>query len=140
MVAKRKGLLKLGDEGELPVLVHISGKSKHQDFFMGENNMLKELVTQNNLNGIEMRLLTLMMTEMNWENVVERSQKELAEMLNTDRVVINRAIASLKEVDALRGARKIGRVTFYRVSPYLANKSRSKSLKELIDLWESSAA
>jgi hypothetical protein len=106
---------------------------------MGENDVLKELVTENDLNGSEMRLLTLMMTLMNWENVVEYSQRELAEMLKTNPVVINRAIATLKTVDAIRDARKIGKTIFYRVSPYLANKVRSKSLKDLVDAWESAA-
>ncbi len=139
MPIRSKATLKLTAGEEIPVLVHVGQKSSHRGFFMGENDVLKELVTENDLNGSEMRLLTLMMTLMNWENVVEYSQRELAEMLKTNPVVINRAIATLKTVDAIRDARKIGKTIFYRVSPYLANKVRSKSLKDLVDAWESAA-
>lgn len=109
--------------------------SGHRNFFMGFDAGLKELVTENELSGMDMRLLILMLTLMNWDNVVEYTQQALADELKTSPVVISRSIARLKKLDVIKEAKQIGRVRFYRINPYLGSKAAKTPHNKLMQIW-----
>lgn len=141
MIPKGKAKLEAG-YGARPLDVYVIPRrdSRHKNFFMAFNGGLEELVIQNDLSGMEMRLLTLMMTRMDWDNIVQHTQQELADCLGTSPVVVSRAIAKLRSIDVIREAKRIGKVRFYRVSPYLASKSKSGSHQEVMDSWKQQEA
>lgn len=92
-------------------------------------------ILEESLTGQDLRVLMLCISEMEYENILNKSQAELAEKLGIKQQHVAKSIKKLIDGNLLQVIGKIGRQNVYRVSPLFAFKSRAKNLKGLIEAW-----
>ncbi len=123
-----------GSGDEIDVLIVANKKTKRRGFSLVYNESLTE-IAKRKLAGLDLSVLLTMVANMNFDNVCEMSQTQIAEELDTARDVISRSIKRLEGYEYIAMARKIGTVKYYQVSPYVGTKCDSKHQKKLVDEW-----
>lgn len=123
-----------GSKDEIDVLIIANKRTKRRNFNLMYNESLTE-IAKRKLSGLELSVLLTMVAQMNFDNVCEMSQKEIAEELDTARDVISRAVKRLESFEYIALAKKIGVVKYYQVSPYVGTKCDSKHQLRLTDEW-----
>lgn len=88
------------------------------------------------LTGQDLRVMMLCLAEMEYENFLNKPQRELAETLGIKQQDVAKSVKRLTEKDYLRVVGHQGRQNIYQISPYVAFKSRAKNLETLIQAWE----
>jgi DNA-binding MarR family transcriptional regulator len=94
------------------------------------------LILDQDLTGQDKDVFWCCVAEMEYENFLNKPQRELAEALGIKQQVVARSIKKLVEKDYLRIVGHQGRQNLYQISPHLVLKSRAKNLEVLIEAWE----
>lgn len=97
---------------------------------------LTRLATDKGLNLTDKNVLLYIAGIIDYENVLDISQAELAEQLRTNQAEISRSIKKLCELDYLRVIGRVGRQNIYKLSPYFAFKSRAKNYRMMCQDWD----
>jgi predicted transcriptional regulator len=124
------------DGGQLvTVLKHCKylTKMSHLRIF---NEALMQVVLDEDLTGQDFRVLFFILANMEYENLFQMSQAYIGEKLGIQQPHIAKSIKKLIEKDLIRIIGNIGRQNVYRVSPYLALKSRAKNLAPMLGDWD----
>jgi hypothetical protein len=100
---------------------------------------LVRVATDKELNYTDTRVLLFISGIVDYENILNISQKELSQGLGIVQQEISKSIKKLIERDYLRIIGKIGRQNVYRLSPYFAFKSRAKNYPALCRDWDDNA-
>jgi DNA-binding MarR family transcriptional regulator len=88
------------------------------------------------LTGQDLRVMMICLAEMEYENFLNKTQRELAEVLGIKQQDVAKSIKKLVEKDYLRIVGHQGRQNLYQISPHIVLKSRAKNLEVLIEAWE----
>lgn len=99
---------------------------------------LLTLALDPDLTGQDLRVMMVCLAEMEYENFLNRTQRELAEKLGIKQQDVAKSIKRLVGKDCLRIVGHQGRQNIYQVSPHIAFKSRAKNLEVLMEAWEDS--
>lgn len=111
---------------------HLSNMPHVRVFIEG----LMTVALDKDLTGQDFRVLMACISEMDYENFLRKSQKELAEILGIKQQDVAKSIKKLIEKDHIRIVDKVGRQNIYKLSPYLVLKSRASHLSMIIEDWE----
>ena len=98
---------------------------------------LLTLAIDGELTGQDWRVLAVCLSEMQFENILDISQSELANLLQVKQQHISQSMKKLIALGCLRIEDKRGKQNIYLVNPYLAFKSRSYNHKALCEVWNS---
>ena len=90
------------------------------------------------LTGQDLRVTMVCLAEMEYENFLNKTQRELAEKLGIKQQDVGKSIKKLVTKDYLRIVGHQGRQNIYQVSPHIVLKSRAKNLEVLLASWEDS--
>jgi DNA-binding MarR family transcriptional regulator len=124
------------DGGQLvTVLKHTKYLSKmpHYRIF---NEGMAQVISDPDLTGQDFKVLFHVLNNMEYENRFQQSQGAIAEALGIRQPDVSKAIKKLIKKDLIRVIGNIGRQNIYRVSPYLALKSRAKNLAPMLTEWD----
>jgi DNA-binding MarR family transcriptional regulator len=124
------------DGGQLvTVLKHAKYLTKmpHYRIFSGAMN---QLIQQGDLTGQDYKVLFYILNNMEYENLFQESQAAIAEYLGMRQQHVSKSINKLVKNDYIRIIGNIGRQNIYRVSPYLALKSKAKNLSGMLASWD----
>lgn len=115
-------------------LKHLSAMPHVRVFLEG----LVNVATDQDLTGEDFRVLLVCLSEMEFENFLNRTQSELAEILGIRQQAVARSIKKLMSKGYIKIVGHRGRQNIYQINPYIAFKSRAKNLEVMLDAWESS--
>jgi|LakMenE18May11ns_1017448.scaffolds.fasta_scaffold9839375_1 hypothetical protein len=101
------------------------------------SDQLLTLAIDSNLTGQDWRVLAVCLSHMEFENILDISQSELANLLQVKQQHISQSMKKLIALGCLRIEDKRGKQNIYLVNPYLAFKSRSYNHKALCEVWNS---
>lgn len=131
--AKIKDILDPGEGIECLVLAR--KKSRRKGFSCMYNDSLTELAKLR-YSGAEFSVLLTMIANMNYDNICEMSQSQIAEEIGSSKDVVSRACKELEANQHIALARKIGTVKLYQVSPYIVVKCDEGQEKVLTEHWD----
>ena len=97
---------------------------------------LTRLAKDRNLNSTDMRVLIYIAGIIEYENILDISQAELAKQMEIVQPEISKSIKKLCELDYLRIIGKVGRQNIYKLSPHFAFKSRAKNYRTMCNDWD----
>lgn len=100
------------------------------------NEGMARVISDGDLTGQDFKVLFHVLNNMEYENLFQQSQGAIAEALGIRQPDVSRAMKKLIEKDFIRIIGSIGRQNIYRVSPYLALKSRAKNLAPMLTEWD----
>jgi DNA-binding MarR family transcriptional regulator len=100
------------------------------------NEGMAQVVQYGNLTGQDFKVLLFVLNNMEWENIFQMSQGAIAEALEMRQPHVSKSMQKLVAMDLIRVIGNIGRQNIYRVSPYLALKSRAKNLAPMLTEWD----
>lgn len=123
-----------GEEvGSFVAVVRPRQKSHFQRHFTMNQNALQKMATE--LSGEEMRVLMILLSELDYENYIQVQQVNIAEMLEMKKPNVTRAIKGLLASGIILEGPKIGRSKSYRLDPNYGWKgttgNHKKALREL---------
>lgn len=101
---------------------------------------LLEVALDKDLTGQDFRVLIACISEMEYENFLRKSQRELAEILDMKQQHVAKSIKKLIEKGHIKVVDRAGRLNIYKLSPYLVLKSRASHLSMIIEDWEHAEA
>src|ERR1700733_9275022 len=84
-------------------------------------------ILSENLEGSELKVLLKLLKYLDYENLIQVQQKEIAEELKMHRSHLNRAIARLIEIGIVIAGPKIGKSCSYRLNPNFGWKGTAKN-------------
>lgn len=93
------------------------------------------IASNKNLNGTDLRVFLCIIGNLEYENILNISQKKLGEILGIGKKEISKSINKLIKEGYLQIIDKIGRQNIYKLNPSIAFKSRAKNHKQLQDDW-----
>lgn len=99
-------------------------------------NEITNVASNKDLNGTDLRVLLGIIGHLEYENLLNISQKKLGEILKIPRQEITKSINKLISKNYLQIVDKIGRQNIYKLNPRIAFKSRAKNHKNLCNDWE----
>ena len=108
-------------------------KDPYARVFLDEINALGK---DRNLSNTDFRVLMSIIGHLEYNNVVNISQKDLGEQLNIKQPNIAKSIKKLIDKGYLQVVDTIGRRNIYMLNPNVAFKARAKNLKELKHAWD----
>jgi len=94
------------------------------------------IASNKNLNGTDLRVFLCIIGNLEYENILNISQKKLGEMLGIGKKEISKSINKLIKEEYLQIIDKIGRQNIYKFNPNIVFKSRAKNHKQLQDDWK----
>lgn len=97
---------------------------------------LGRLAVDRKLTPTDKNVLLFLISIMEYENILNVTQKELAEGLGIDAAEVSRSIKRLIENAYLRIVDKSGRQNIYQLNPHIGFKSRAKNYNLLCQLWD----
>lgn len=97
---------------------------------------LGRLAVDKDLNGTDTRVLLFLISIMEYENLLNVTQRELSEGLGIVQQEISKSIKKLIKADYLRIVDKNGRQNIYQLNPHIGFKSRAKNYNLLCELWD----
>lgn len=97
---------------------------------------LVRLATDKDLTLTDKNVLLYIAGIIDYENILDISQAQLAKDIGIVRQEVTKSIKKLCELDYLRIIGKVGRQNIYKLSPYFAFKSRAKNYKMLCNEWD----
>jgi DNA-binding MarR family transcriptional regulator len=124
------------DGGQLvTVLKHSKYLTKMPHYRIFNEGMAK-VISDPDLTGQDFKVLFHVLNNMEYENLFQQSQGAIAEVLGMRQPHVAKSIKKLIEKNLIRIIGNIGRQNIYRVSPYLALKSRAKNLAPMLTEWD----
>ncbi len=122
------------DTGEIlkGVLVYCGVKQDPYStgWVMNSQEALKLLATDKDLKGETYRVLLLLISQLDFENWIQITQKQIAETLGIKKQNVSKAILLLEEKEIILRGPKIGRAYAFRLNPYFGWKGKVKNLDE----------
>jgi len=97
---------------------------------------LEKVITDKEMTGQDIRILLGCLTLIDYENVLDKTQKEIADLVGIVQQDVSKSIRKFIAKGWFRVIGKVGRQNIYRVSPKLVLKSRAKNLNHLLEDWE----
>ena len=97
---------------------------------------LGRLAVDRKLTPTDKNVLLFLISIMEYENILNVTQKELAEGLGIDAAEVSRSIKRLIENAYLRIVDKSGRQNIYQLNPHIGFKSRAKNYNLLCSMWD----
>ena len=97
---------------------------------------LIRLATDKNLTLTDKNVLLYISGIIDYENVLDISQTQLAKEIGIVQQEVSKSIRKLCELDYLRVIGQVGRQKIYRLSPYFAFKSRAKNYAQMCRDWD----
>ena len=97
---------------------------------------LGRLAVDRKLTPTDKNVLLFLISIMEYENILNVTQKELAEKLGIDAAEVSRSIKRLIENAYLRIVDKSGRQNIYQLNPHIGFKSRAKNYNLLCSIWD----
>jgi hypothetical protein len=97
---------------------------------------LSRLAMNKDLNGTDIRVLLFILSIMEYENLLNTTQKALSEGLGIVQQEVSKSIKKLIEGGYLKIVDKNGRQNIYQLNPHLAFKSRAKNYRLLCSIWD----
>ena len=99
-------------------------------WIMNSQEALKLLATDKDLKGETYRVLLLLLSQLDFENWIQITQKEISETLEMKKSQVSRAISVLEEKEIILRGPKIGRTYAFRLNPYFGWKGKVKNLND----------
>ena len=99
-------------------------------WIMTSQEALEILASDEDLSKDAYKVLIFLMSQLNFENWVQITQREIAEKIKIDKSNVSKAISLLLKKEILIKGQKIGRSYELRLNPYFAWKGKVKSLKQ----------
>lgn len=99
-----------------------------------------EMLATSNLRGDDFRVLLLLMSRLDFENLTNISQVEIAEKLGMHKQSVNRSIKRLIEVGCLLEGPTVRRSRTYRLNPNYGWKGSGKEHQKALRTHEKAAA
>lgn len=134
MVRRRIGMIDL-DTGELleegvPVWVGVKARSPYGHRWMAMNqNFLLEFAAREDVHGEILKVFVYLNGRLDFDNLIQVPQVEIAEALRMHRQSVNRAIRKLEELGVILRGPKVGRSSTWRLNPNAGWKGKVKDLK-----------
>jgi hypothetical protein len=100
---------------------------------------LSRLAMDKELNSTDIRLLLFISSIIDYENILNVSQRELSESLGIVQQEISKSIRKLVKGGYLKIIGTVGRQNIYRLDPHFAFKSRAKNYSILCQEWDENA-
>lgn len=97
---------------------------------------LLTLTLDKDLTGQDIRVFWICVSEMEYENFLDRTQSQLAAIVGIKQQDVAKSLKKLLDKGFLRVIGQKGRQNVYRLNPYIVLKSRAKNLSGLIDDWD----
>lgn len=97
---------------------------------------LGRLAVDKQLNLTDTRVLLFLISVMEYENLLNITQKELSEGLGIVQPEVSKSIKKLIEGGYLKIVDKNGRQNVYQLNPHIAFKSRAKNYNLLCTIWD----
>jgi DNA-binding transcriptional regulator LsrR (DeoR family) len=97
---------------------------------------LGRLAVDKQLNLTDKNVLLFLISVMEYENLLNITQKELSEGLSIAQPEVSKSIKKLIEGGYLKIVDKNGRQNVYQLNPHLAFKSRAKNYNLLCTIWD----
>lgn len=124
------------DTGEVVSLVALKpSKAPHpfrkEGFVQMSQAAMLELA-QNPVSGESMRVLMALCAVLDFENFIQVSQKDLADLIGMEKQNVNRAMGELVERGIVIKGTKVGRTFTYRLSPTFGFKSKGSNFQKLM--------
>ena len=85
------------------------------------------MLAQSNLTGNDMKVMWAMLARLDYENLIQVNQAEVAEQVGMNRHHVNRSIKKLIELGVVLEGVKIGISRSYRLNPNFAGKAQPKA-------------
>jgi predicted transcriptional regulator len=99
-------------------------------WIMNSQEALKLLATDRDLKGETLRVLLLLLSQLDFENWIQITQKEIADTLEIKKQNVSKAVLLLEEKGIILRGPKIGRAYAFRLNPYFGWKGKVKNLND----------
>lgn len=110
------------------VPVYRPAKTKLRGWFMVWEQGLKRLAQDEDLTGETLRVLMYCLSELDYENYLKVTQKDIVEALEMKRQNVSRAIKMLVDKQILIQGPKSGRSNTYRLNEFYGWKGKLKNM------------
>ena len=90
------------------------------------------MLAQSNLTGNDMKVMWAMLARLDYENLIQVNQAEVAEQVGMNRHNVNRSIKKLIELGVVLEGVKIGISRSYRLNPNFGWKGSAKGHREAL--------
>jgi len=117
-------------EGYIAVLQPKTKNGFERHFTM--NQQALDIISEN-LEGSEIKVLLKLLKYLDYENLIQVQQKEIADELKMQRSNLNRAISRLIEIGVILSGPKIGRTCSYRLNPKFGWKGKATSHRKALE-------
>ena len=97
---------------------------------MNSQESLKLLATDRDLKGETYRVLLLLLSQLDFENWIQITQKEISEILEMKKSQVSRAITILEGKEIILRGPKVGHSYAFRLNPYFGWKGKVKNLDD----------
>ena len=97
---------------------------------MAQESMM--MLAQSNLTGNDMKVMWAMLARLDYENLIQVNQAEVAEQVGMNRHNVNRSIKKLIELGVVLEGVKIGVSRSYRLNPNFGWKGSAKGHREAL--------
>jgi predicted transcriptional regulator len=112
---------------------HLSNMPHARVFFDG----VLTLTLDKELTGQDIRVFWICVTEMEYENILDKTQSQLAAIAEIKQPDVAKSLKKLLDKGFLRVIGHKGRQNVYRINPLIVVKTRAKNVSGLIDEWNS---
>ncbi len=109
--------------------VYVPNRQRVKGWFMAFQDPFEALVTSQNLNHTQLRVLLYMMSKLDFENYVHVPQVTIAKALKVAPPNVSAAVAALLDKGIVLAGPKVMRARTFRLSPDLGWKGRVKNLE-----------
>jgi hypothetical protein len=96
---------------------------------------LLTLTLDKELTGQDIRVFWVCVSEMEYENILDKTQSQLAVIAEIKQPHVAISLKKLLDKGFLRVIGHKGRQNVYRINPYIAVKTRAKNVSGLIEDW-----
>ena len=96
------------------------------------NQQALSFIAQSDLTGNDLKVLFQLLTILDFENLIQVSQAEVALVLGMNKQHVSRSIKNLVELGVIHEGPKIGRSKSYRLDPEFGWKGSAKLHKEAL--------
>jgi Crp-like helix-turn-helix protein len=133
MVPRRLGMVDLDSgellEGGVPIWVGAKVRSPYGRRWMAMNqDFLLEFAARDDVHGEVLKVFVYLNGRLDFDNLIQVPQVEIAEALKMQRQSVHRAIKQLEEMGVILRGPKVGRSSSWRLNPNAGWKGKVKEL------------
>jgi len=134
---RRVGMVDL-DTGELleegvPVWVGIKVKSLYERWVAMNQHFLEEFAARKDVRGEVFRVFIYLNARLDFHNLIQVSQIEIADALGMQKQSVNRAIRKLEELGIILRGPKVGKSSSWRLNPHAGWKGKVRDLRPALE-------